>query len=249
MTDHTMRRADELLTELVELVETARAVPMSGSCVVPREHTLDLLDELREVLPPEVAEARLLVADRDSIIAQAVAHADALVADATVAADARVAAATEHANQLVDDARADAAGVIDAGKAENARLISSAGVHQAAAEAAERLRAEADEYAAAVRGAADADAFEARSEAEDYSAALRANAEDYAERTLAEIVATLQRSATTAERGRAELAARRSAAPGVGVESGATDHDGPADDPSGPGPVDPAAAAAPDTGN
>ena len=44
MTDQSLRRADDLLTELVELVETARAVPISGACMVPREHTLDLLD-------------------------------------------------------------------------------------------------------------------------------------------------------------------------------------------------------------
>ena len=31
MTDHNLRRADDLLTELVELVETARAVPISGA--------------------------------------------------------------------------------------------------------------------------------------------------------------------------------------------------------------------------
>ena len=68
MTDHNLRHADELLTELVELVETARAVPISGACMVPREHTLDLLDDLREVLPPEMAEARRIIADRDAVL-------------------------------------------------------------------------------------------------------------------------------------------------------------------------------------
>src|SRR5437764_1232987 len=46
------------MTELIEIVETARALPMSTSCVLPRERVLDLLDELREVLPPEMDEAR-----------------------------------------------------------------------------------------------------------------------------------------------------------------------------------------------
>ena len=51
MADATRARADKLLNELVEVVETARTVPMSASCVVPREHVLDLLDALREALP------------------------------------------------------------------------------------------------------------------------------------------------------------------------------------------------------
>ena len=64
--DESLRRADELLSDLIETVETARAVPMSSSCVLPRERLLDLLDELREVLPPEMDEARTVIA-RSSI--------------------------------------------------------------------------------------------------------------------------------------------------------------------------------------
>ena len=65
MTDEALRRSDELLSELIEIVETARALPMSASCVLPRERVLDLLDELREVLPPEMDEARTVIATRD----------------------------------------------------------------------------------------------------------------------------------------------------------------------------------------
>ena len=75
MTDQSLRRADELLTELVEQVETARALPMSSSCVLPRERMLDLLDELREVLPPEIDEARRVIANRDSLLHDAYAEA------------------------------------------------------------------------------------------------------------------------------------------------------------------------------
>ncbi|MBN9619220.1 MAG: DivIVA domain-containing protein, partial [Actinobacteria bacterium] len=63
-TDEALRHTDDLLTELIELVETARALPMSASCVLPRERLLDLLDELREVLPPEMDEARTVIATR-----------------------------------------------------------------------------------------------------------------------------------------------------------------------------------------
>ena len=84
MSEHDLRKADDLLTELVELVETARAVPISGAAMVPREHVLDLLDDLREVLPPEMAEARrILVRRATRLLAAAHAQADALTADST----------------------------------------------------------------------------------------------------------------------------------------------------------------------
>jgi cell division septum initiation protein DivIVA len=223
MTGQEIRRADELLTELVELVETARSVPISGSCVIPREHTLDLLDDLREVLPPEMAQAQQIVSQRDSVLASAqeqatelrertAAEAEAVRAQAMAAAAEYTAAAEQHAAELISAARAEAAGLVEAGEVENARLISSAGVHEAATVAARQLREEADLYVAASRSDADAYANHARSAADHYAMSLRSNAEDYAEATLGEIVATLQRTTATAERGRAELAARRNVA-------------------------------------
>ena len=44
-------RLYETVDELTTVIENARSVPMSSSCMVPRDHLLDLLDELRESLP------------------------------------------------------------------------------------------------------------------------------------------------------------------------------------------------------
>ena len=44
-------RLYETVDELTTVIENARSVPMSGSCMVPRDHLLDLLDDLRESLP------------------------------------------------------------------------------------------------------------------------------------------------------------------------------------------------------
>src|ERR671931_2688046 len=116
MTDEALRRADELLTELVEIVETARALPMSASCVLPRERVLDLLDELREVLPPEMDEARTVIATRDRLLkdayedaaetrARAVAEADTVLADAQHRAEQLGTEADERAAELLAQAR------------------------------------------------------------------------------------------------------------------------------------------------
>src|SRR3954466_12430604 len=131
------------MTELTEIVETARAVPMSTSIVLPRERVLDLLDELREVLPPEMDEARKLIATRDSVLHEA--HSDAAAAreSATAAAELMLVDGRAQADELVRAAQERAFEIVEAGKAEHAELVSATGVHVAATEAASGMRAEA----------------------------------------------------------------------------------------------------------
>jgi cell division septum initiation protein DivIVA len=208
MTDQSLRRADELLSELVELVETARTLPMSSSCVVPRERVLDLLDELRETMPPEIDQARRLIANRDAVLHEARQAADQARGRATGEADAILADANHRAEQLTRDAEVRAHEIVEAGRSEHGQLVSATGVHQAAAEAAAALRAQVTRYDAELRAAAEQYAQSTRSDAERYAARLSGDAEDYADRTLAELASTLQRAAATAEQGRAALASR-----------------------------------------
>ncbi len=223
MADEALRRTDELLSELIEVVETARALPMSTSCVLPRERVLDLLDELREVLPPEMDQARTLIATRDRVLREA--HEGALSSRerAVAEADTVLADAAHRAEQLIHEAEQRAHHAVEAGKTEHARLVAATTVHQAAAQAAAALRedaeryqaqisAEAQQYDAKIRSDADRYAHDARVEAERYATKLTADAEDYAERTLGELSSVLHRSAATAEQGRAAIAARRATA-------------------------------------
>lgn len=173
--DHSLRRVDELLTELVELVETARTLPMSSSCVLPRERLLDLLDELREVVPSAVENARQVLDQRDAVLSEA--HE----------AGGRIVAQAEHrARELTAAAEAAAAEAVESGRREHARLVAADTVHLAAADEAAKLRAEAAQY----------------------TSGLRRDAIAYADRTLAELLEVLNRAGTTAEQGRAVLAAR-----------------------------------------
>jgi hypothetical protein len=199
MTDEALRRSDELLSELIETVETARALPMSASCVLPRERLLDLLDELREVLPPEMDDARTVIATRERFLKDAYESAAQSRDRAVAEADAVLADAGHHAAQLVADAERRAREAIESGKVEHARLVAA-------------TSADAELYDNKVRSAADQYAREARADAERYATKLTTDAEDYAERTLDELSAVLHRSATTAEQGRAALAQRRASA-------------------------------------
>lgn len=140
MSEQALRRADELLTDLVEIVETARALPMSSSCVVPREQMLDLLDALREVMPPEMAQARSVVARRDSIEQHALDASEESLAEARAEGERIVYAARVQAHELLESARA-----------EQATLLSASSIHQLAEQEAGAARADADRYVEAVR--------------------------------------------------------------------------------------------------
>ena len=63
-----MYRVFEALDELVTIVEEARGVPMTSSCVVPRGDVLELLDDVRDALPAEVDDAQDVLDKRDDLI-------------------------------------------------------------------------------------------------------------------------------------------------------------------------------------
>lgn len=56
------------LDEVIAVIEGARSMPMSASCVVNRAELLGLLEELRELLPEEFRHAQLLLQDREAVI-------------------------------------------------------------------------------------------------------------------------------------------------------------------------------------
>ena len=93
------------LDEVSALVENARAMPMSASCVINRGHVLDLLDDVRALLPDSLAQADDVLADREDIVAAARVEADQILAQAQ--ADAR-ALVSEHEIYRAAVAEADA---------------------------------------------------------------------------------------------------------------------------------------------
>jgi multidrug efflux pump subunit AcrA (membrane-fusion protein) len=103
------------LDEIVASVESARAMPMSASCLVNRGELLARLDELREALPAELARARQLLAEREAVLDEARQSAGAIVAAADAERDRLladtdiVAAADQAAQRRRADAEAEAA--------------------------------------------------------------------------------------------------------------------------------------------
>ncbi|GAA2268279.1 MULTISPECIES: ATP synthase F0 subunit B [Kitasatospora] len=67
------------LDAIVAAVENARSMPMSASCVVNRAELVGLLQELREALPSELAQAKSVMADHEQVVAEAQAQADEII--------------------------------------------------------------------------------------------------------------------------------------------------------------------------
>jgi hypothetical protein len=72
----------EKLTSAITMVEEARGVPLSASCVVHRGEMLEILDEARAALPNDLEDAEAIISSRDSIIEDGRISADTLVANA-----------------------------------------------------------------------------------------------------------------------------------------------------------------------
>jgi len=108
-----MSALHDKLDEIVGLVENARAMPMSASCIVNRGELLALLDELREQLPAEIAEAASVLRTREEVLDEGRAEADRIIEEAKrerarlVAKTEVVRTATDEAERIVVEAQAE----------------------------------------------------------------------------------------------------------------------------------------------
>jgi vacuolar-type H+-ATPase subunit H len=96
------------------MVEEARGVPLSASCVLHRGEILEVLDGARAALPNDLEAARKILASRDSLIEEGRTSAEALIASAReevsrmIEQTAIVSAAREEAQHILDDAHLEA---------------------------------------------------------------------------------------------------------------------------------------------
>jgi F0F1-type ATP synthase membrane subunit b/b' len=101
----------EKLTSAITMVEEARGVPLSASCVVHRGEMLELLDEAREALPKDLESAQKLIAARDAIIEEGRVSAEQMIAMARedvarmVEQTSIVQMARDEARKILDEAR------------------------------------------------------------------------------------------------------------------------------------------------
>ena len=91
------------LDELTALIETARAMPMSASCIVNRVEILDRLDELRKMLPGELTTAQQILDERGAVVADGREEAERII-EAAHAERAKMVAKTEVVREAAREA-------------------------------------------------------------------------------------------------------------------------------------------------
>jgi len=82
----------DILDELERLIEDARMMPMSASCLVNRAEAMELVHQLREALPHELRHASMLLRDRDAVIEES-----------RLVAEQIIAAAHDERNRILDE--------------------------------------------------------------------------------------------------------------------------------------------------
>ena len=101
----------EKLNTAIAMIEEARGVPLSASCVVHRGEMLEILQSARDFLPVDFLTAESILNDRDQIIDEGRSSAEAMIATTRedvsrmIEQASIVQAAREEAQRILEDAR------------------------------------------------------------------------------------------------------------------------------------------------
>ena len=102
----------EKLNTAIAMIEEARGVPLSASCVVHRGEMLEILNNARNFLPVDFLTAEAIIQDRDQIIDEGRTSAEAMIATTRedvsrmIEQTSIVQAARDEAKRILVDARA-----------------------------------------------------------------------------------------------------------------------------------------------
>ncbi|EEH64242.1 hypothetical protein HMPREF0044_0531 [Gleimia coleocanis DSM 15436] len=166
-----------ILDQIENMVEIARALPMSASVLVNKADIIELLAQARESLPDDLQEANGVLADADDLMTRADQQAESTIMEANLRADTLVKEAEEKAIAMVDRARKEAEDLRNRAQEEVASLkektaneietqlqdaqnhadylISQEAVSQAALARAEEIVAKANDHAVKLADGAD----------------------------------------------------------------------------------------------
>ncbi len=106
--------AETLVREALDMVLTAKAMPLSASVLISREEVADVLQAALDRMPDEIREARWLLKERQEFIAEKNREADALLEEVRVQAERMVQRteivrqANHVAQRVLDDANEEA---------------------------------------------------------------------------------------------------------------------------------------------
>ncbi len=103
--------AEEFIREAMDIIGTARPMPLSTSVMINRDEVMTLLESALAAVPDETRQARWLLRERDEVLAQARVDANLVIDEARgrvaqmVQRTEVVRSAERRARQLLDDAQ------------------------------------------------------------------------------------------------------------------------------------------------
>jgi hypothetical protein len=121
---HAANDIESLLHQAIDVVNQAKAMPLSASILISRDEMLDILERALSVLPEEVREARWALRDRDELMA----------------------AERRKAEQLMDRVRVEAARMVDKTEIVRQAHVSADHIVSDAQEKARTLINEAEDF-------------------------------------------------------------------------------------------------------
>ena len=106
--------AESFIEQVIEIVNTAKSMPLSSSVIISREEVVALLQNALDRLPDELRQARWLLREREEFLAERTKEAEALMEDVRAQAERMVQRteivrqANSVAQRILDDANDEA---------------------------------------------------------------------------------------------------------------------------------------------
>jgi cell division septum initiation protein DivIVA len=114
---HSINDSETLLRRTIDIIATARTMPLSNSPMVNRDEIIELLEEALNRLPDELRQARWMLREREEFVAKTRREADDIVEAARAQAERMV-----QRTEVVRAAEMRARQIVDAAEGESRRM-------------------------------------------------------------------------------------------------------------------------------
>jgi cell division septum initiation protein DivIVA len=114
---HSINDSETLLRRTIDIIATARTMPLSNSPMVNRDEIIELLEEALNRLPDEMRQARWMLRERDEFVTKTRREADDIVEAARAQAERMV-----QRTEVVRAAELRARQIVDAAESESRRM-------------------------------------------------------------------------------------------------------------------------------
>lgn len=112
-----LSQTERLLHRLMDVIQSARPVPLSTSAMINRDEVIVLIEEALNIFPDEVRQSRWLLKEREDFLAKVRVEGDEILSQARNRAERMV-----QRSDLVKAAEARAQKIVDAAEADARRL-------------------------------------------------------------------------------------------------------------------------------